>query len=99
GVIGGAGLGLGYIGPVSTLMKWFPDKPGMATGLAIMGFGGGAMLASPLSVSLMNFFSSETSVGVAQAFVVLGLFYLVLMMFGAFTIRIPADGWKPKGYV
>lgn len=99
GVIGGVGLGLGYIGPVSTLMKWFPDKPGMATGLAIMGFGGGAMLASPLSVSLMSFFSSETSVGVVQTFVVLGVFYLVLMMFGAFTIRIPADGWKPKGYV
>ena len=98
GVIGGIGLGLGYIGPVSTLMKWFPDKPGMATGLAIMGFGGGAMLASPLSVSLMSFFSSETSVGVAQTFVVLGLFYLVLMMIGAFTIRVTAHGWKTKGY-
>lgn len=99
GVIGGIGLGLGYIGPVSTLMKWFPDKPGMATGLAIMGFGGGAMLASPLSVSLMNAFSDDVSVGVAPTFVVLGLFYLVLMMFGAFTIRVPAEGWKPKGYV
>ena len=99
GVIGGIGLGLGYIGPVSTLMKWFPDKPGMATGLAIMGFGGGAMLASPLSVSLMNAFSDDVSVGVAPTFVVLGLFYLVLMMFGAFTIRVPAEGWKPEGYV
>lgn len=99
GVIGGIGLGLGYIGPVSTLMKWFPDKPGMATGLAIMGFGGGAMLASPLSVSLMNAFSDDVSVGVAPTFVVLGLFYLVLMMFGAFTIRVPTEGWKPEGYV
>ena len=99
GVIGGIGLGLGYIGPVSTLMKWFPDKPGMATGLAIMGFGGGAMLASPLSVSLMNAFSDDVSVGVAPTFVVLGLFYLVLMMFGAFTIRVPAESWKPEGYV
>ena len=75
GVIGGVGLGLGYIGPVSTLMKWFPDKPGMATGLAIMGFGGGAMFASPLSVWLMNAFSSPTSVGVAPTFVALGLLY------------------------
>lgn len=92
GVIGGVGLGLGYIGLVSTLMKWFPDKPGMATGLAIMGFGGGAMLASPLSVWLMNAFSSPTSVGVAPTFVVLGLFYFALMLFGVFTIRVPADG-------
>lgn len=70
----------------------------MATGLAIMGFGGGAMLASPLSVSLMNAFSNAASVGVAETFAVLGLFYLALMMFGAFTIRVPADGWKPEGY-
>ncbi len=99
GVIGGIGLGLGYIGPVSTLMKWFPDKPGMATGLAIMGFGGGAMLASPLSVSLMNYFKSPTSVGVWETFMVLGALYFLFMLFGVFTIRIPADGWKPKGYV
>lgn len=98
GVIGGVGLGLGYIGPVSTLMKWFPDKPGMATGLAIMGFGGGAMLASPLSVSLMNTFSNATSVGVAETFAVLGLLYLALMMFGAFTIRVPADAGNLKLY-
>lgn len=99
GVIGGIGLGLGYIGPVSTLMKWFPDKPGMATGLAIMGFGGGAMLASPLSIALMNAFASSTSTGVAQTFVVLGILYFALMLFGVFTIRIPAAGWQPKGYV
>ncbi|ROV56205.1 L-lactate MFS transporter [Neisseria chenwenguii] len=99
GVIGGVGLGLGYIGPVSTLMKWFPDKPGMATGLAIMGFGGGAMLASPMSVALMNRFAGAASVGVAETFVVLAAVYFALMMFGAFTIRIPAEGWKPEGYV
>lgn len=99
GVLGGVGLGLGYIGPVSTLMKWFPDKPGMATGLAIMGFGGGAMLASPLSVALMKFFGGPSSVGVAETFVVLGVFYFVFMMFGVFTIRVPSEGWKPEGYV
>ena len=99
GVIGGIGLGLGYIGPVSTLMKWFPDKPGMATGMAIMGFGGGAMLASPVSVALMNHFSGTTSVGVAETFLVLAVFYFALMMFGTFTIRVPAEGWKPEGYV
>lgn len=99
GVLGGVGLGLGYIGPVSTLMKWFPDKPGMATGLAIMGFGGGAMLASPLSVALMNYFADAHSVGVAETFVVLGVLYFVFMMFGVLTIRIPAAGWKPKSYV
>ena len=99
GVIGGVGLGLGYIGPVSTLMKWFPDKPGMATGLAIMGFGGGAMLASPLSVALMHTFAGAHSVGVAETFVVLGVLYFALMLFGVFTIRVPAEGWKPKGYI
>lgn len=99
GVLGGVGLGLGYIGPVSTLMKWFPDKPGMATGLAIMGFGGGAMLASPLSVVLMDFFKSPASVGVAETFVVLGIFYFFFMLFGVLTIRIPAEGWKPAGFV
>lgn len=98
GVLGGVGLGLGYIGPVSTLMKWFPDKPGMATGLAIMGFGGGAMLASPLSVALMNYFASPVSVGVAETFAVLGVLYFLFMMFGVWTIRVPADGWKPAGF-
>src|ERR1041385_5415835 len=73
GVIGGIGLGLGYISPVSTLIKWFPDRPGMATGMAIMGFGGGAMIGSPLSVALMNHFRSATSIGVAETFVVLGI--------------------------
>ena len=98
GVIGGCGLGLGYISPVSTLIKWFPDRPGMATGMAIMGFGGGAFIASPLSVWLMAKFSTPTHVGVAEAFIALGVIYFVFMMVGAFIVRLPAPGWKPEGY-
>ncbi len=99
GALGGIGLGLGYISPVSTLIKWFPDRPGMATGMAIMGFGGGAFIASPLSVWLMKVFSTPTHVGVAETFVVLGLAYLVFMLVGAAIVRVPADGWRPAGYV
>ncbi len=99
GVIGGIGLGLGYISPVSTLIRWFPDRPGMATGLAIMGFGGGAMIASPLSVLLMDRFKSATSVGVAETFVAMGIIYFVFMMFGVLTVRVPAEGWRPAGFV
>jgi MFS family permease len=98
GVIGGIGLGLGYISPVSTLIKWFPDRRGMATGMAIMGFGGGAMIGSPLAAMLMKNFSSPTSVGVAQTFVVMALGYFVYMMAGAFGYRIPASDWKPTGW-
>jgi MFS family permease len=99
GVIGGIGLGLGYIAPVSTLVKWFPDRPGMATGLAIMGFGGGALIGAPLGVELMGYFRSATSVGVTEALLVMGGAYCVFMMFGAFTFRVPAPGWRPEGYV
>jgi MFS family permease len=99
GLLGGIGLGLGYISPVSTLIKWFPDRPGMSTGMAIMGFGGGAMIASPLSVWLMSVFSSPTHVGVAKTFVVLGLVYAFFMLVGSAIVRIPAPGWKPVGYV
>lgn len=99
GVIGGIGLGLGYISPVSTLIKWFPDRPGMATGMAIMGFGGGAMIASPLAVTLMDTFKSQTSSGVGQTFFVMGLIYLSFMMFGVFTVRIPPINWKPRGWM
>ena len=95
GVLGGIGLGLGYISPVSTLIKWFPDRPGMATGMAIMGFGGGAFIASPLSVWLMDMFTTQSHLGVAEAFVGLGLIYLVFMMMGAALVRIPAPGWQP----
>ena len=99
GVIGGIGLGLGYIAPVSTLVKWFPDRPGMATGLAIMGFGGGALIGAPLGVELMGYFKSDTSVGVKEAFMVMGGAYFAFMMFGTFSFRVPAPKWLPDGYV
>lgn len=97
GVIGGIGLGLGYISPVSTLIKWFPDRPGMATGMAIMGFGGGAMIGSPLAVALMAHFKTPASPGVVQTFIAMGAIYFVFMMFGVFTVRLPAPGWTPEG--
>jgi MFS family permease len=98
GVVGGIGLGLGYVSPVSTLIKWFPDRRGMATGMAIMGFGGGAMIGAPLSVLLMDYFKSATSVGVAEAFMVMGSIYFLSMMVGALSIRIPSPDWKPEGW-
>ena len=108
GVIGGIGLGIGYISPVSTLIKWFPDRPGLATGMAIMGFGGGALIASPLSGRLLSLYDSAydstdaTSVAdghaVMMLFLTLGVVYLCFMMFGAFTIRVPAADWKPAGF-
>jgi MFS family permease len=99
GVLGGTGLGLGYISPVSTLIKWFPDRPGMATGMAIMGFGGGAMIAAPLSVWLMSVFTTPTHVGVAETFVVLGLIYAFFMLVGSAIVRVPPPGWRPAKYV
>ena len=98
GVLGGCGLGLGYISPVSTLVKWFPDRPGMATGMAIMGFGGGAFIGANLSLVLMDHFKSETSSGVAQSFVAMSLIYFCFMIFGSLIVRVPAEGWKPVGY-
>ncbi|MCK1807383.1 MULTISPECIES: OFA family MFS transporter [unclassified Micromonospora] len=108
GVLGGIGLGIGYISPVSTLIKWFPDRPGLATGLAIMGFGGGAMVASPLSRQLLSFYdagydpsdSGSTASGSALVwlFVTLGIGYFVIMMFGVFNVRVPAPHWRPAGF-
>ncbi len=98
GVLGGCGLGIGYISPVKTLITWFPDRPGMATGMAIMGFGGGAMIASPLSVMLMKAFTTPTHLGVAQTFVVLGVVYFCFMAIGATIVRVPPAGWAPAGY-
>ncbi|MEV1061143.1 OFA family MFS transporter [Micromonospora chalcea] len=108
GVLGGIGLGIGYISPVSTLIKWFPDRPGLATGLAIMGFGGGAMVASPLSRQLLSFYdagydpsdSGSTASGSALVwlFVTLGIGYFVIMMFGVFNVRVPAPDWRPAGF-
>ncbi|WP_352244519.1 OFA family MFS transporter [Actinoplanes sp. NBRC 103695] len=108
GVIGGIGLGIGYISPVSTLIKWFPDRPGLATGLAIMGFGGGALVASPLSRQLLGLYDSGYDSSVASStasgnalvllFLTLGIGYFVIMMFGVANIRVPAEGWKPDGW-
>lgn len=96
GVVGGIGLGIGYISPVSTLMKWFPDRPGMATGFAIMGFGGGALIASPWSSQLMSWFGTDRA-GLAQTFLTMGVVYAVFMTMGVLLIRIPAAGWRPSG--
>ncbi|MEV6298919.1 OFA family MFS transporter [Actinoplanes sp. NPDC051861] len=108
GVLGGIGLGIGYISPVSTLIKWFPDRPGLATGLAIMGFGGGALIAGPLSRQLMSFYDSDYDPNVATSvadgdaltalFVTLGVGYFIIMMFGVFNIRVPREGWRPEGW-
>src|SRR5689334_12757786 len=108
GVIGGIGLGIGYISPVSTLIKWFPDRPGLATGLAIMGFGGGALIASPASRQLLSFYDDGYDPNVATSvasggalvalFLTLGIAYFVIMMFGVANIRVPADTWKPDGW-
>jgi len=103
GVVGGIGLGIGYISPVSTLIKWFPDRPGLATGMAIMGFGGGAFIASALSAELLQAYTSLPADqlpidALVPAFVTLGLGYLVFMMFGVFTVRVPPEGWRPDGW-
>ncbi|MDY7575570.1 OFA family MFS transporter [Actimicrobium sp. CCI2.3] len=98
GVIGGIGLGLGYISPVSTLIKWFPDRRGMATGMAIMGFGGGAMIGAPLADMLMKFYATPMSVGVWETFLTLAAIYFVFMLGGAFAYRVPPSGWKPAGW-
>jgi MFS family permease len=98
GFIGGVGLGLGYISPVSTLIKWFPDRRGMATGMAIMGFGGGALIGAPLANRLMTAFASPTAVGVWQSFLVMAAIYFVFMMCGAFGYRVPPAGWQPEGW-
>lgn len=98
GLIGGIGLGLGYISPVSTLIKWFPDRRGLATGMAIMGFGGGAMIGSPLADMLMKHFAGPAGVGVWQTFLVLAALYFVAMMAGALGYRVPQDEWQPAGW-
>ena len=108
GFIGGIGLGIGYISPVSTLIKWFPDRPGLATGMAIMGFGGGALIASPLSSQLLAFYdtafdpSDPTTVAsgdaVMKLFLTLAVIYFLVMMLGVFNVRVPAPGWKPPGF-
>jgi MFS family permease len=108
GVLGGIGLGIGYISPVSTLIKWFPDRPGLATGLAIMGFGGGALIASPASRQLLSFYDPDYDPSVSGSvadgralvllFLTLGIGYFLIMMFGVANIRVPAPGWRPSGW-
>ncbi|MBV1700540.1 MAG: OFA family MFS transporter [Hyphomicrobiales bacterium] len=98
GVLGGVGLGIGYISPVSTLIRWFPDRRGMATGMAIMGFGGGAMVGAPLANILMGHFKTTTDIGVVPTFLTLAAGYLVYMMIGAFSYRVPPAGWRPDGW-
>jgi MFS family permease len=95
GIVGGIGLGIGYISPVSTLLKWFPDRPGMATGFAIMGFGGGALIASPWSSQLMAWFGTDKA-GLAQTFLTMGIVYAVFMAMGVVLIRIPPPNWRPN---
>jgi len=99
GFIGGIGMGLGYISPVSTLIRWFPDRPGLSTGLAIMGFGGGAMIGAPLANNLMAYFKPSGHQPIACAFLCMGVLYFLFMMFGVFMVRVPAEGWKPAGFV
>lgn len=107
GFIGGIGLGLGYISPVSTLIKWFPDRPGLATGMAIMGFGGGALIASPWSSTMLRAFGVEAQGSTATfvppealvgAFLVHGVVYFAFMMFGVIMVRLPPPGWHPPNY-
>lgn len=97
GVIGGIGLGLGYISPVSTLLRWFPDKRGMAAGMAIMGFGGGALVGAPLANGLMNYFAGPAGNGVWQSILALAAIYALFMLAGTFGYRLPPMGWHPSG--
>ncbi|MFB9371382.1 L-lactate MFS transporter [Kitasatospora albolonga] len=96
GLIGGIGLGIGYISPVSTLLKWFPDRPGMATGIAIMGFGGGALIAAPWSAQLLASFGKDPA-GISKTFLVMGVCYAVFMTLGVLLVRLPPPGWAPPG--
>src|SRR6201996_3403507 len=99
GFVGGIGLGLGYISPVSTLIKWFPDRPGLATGLAIMGFGGGALIGAPLGNDLMAHFKAHGFANpIPATWITMGALYFLFMLYGAFTIRVPAPDWKPEGW-
>jgi MFS transporter, OFA family, oxalate/formate antiporter len=91
GLASGLGMGLGYISPVSTLVKWFPDRRGLATGMAVLGFGTGALITAPVAASLME------SVGIQVNFYILGISYFVLMVLGASYISPPPEGWMPHG--
>src|SRR5699024_9021817 len=92
GIIGGIGLGIGYIAPVSTLVKWFPDRRGLATGLAIMGFGFASLLSGPAAQALID------SVGIPNTFFILGIIYFVVMTAASLYLSPPPEGWTPKGF-
>lgn len=92
GLLGGLGLGLGYIVPVATLVKWFPDRRGFITGLAVAGFGAGALITAPIATALIQ------NVGVLQTFAILGIVYLVAVIAGASVMQNPPAGWKPAGW-
>jgi MFS transporter, OFA family, oxalate/formate antiporter len=92
GFIAGIGLGLGYIVPVATLVKWFPDRRGMITGIAVCGFGGGALLTAPIAKGLIS------NVGVLSTFAYLGIAYLVMVVGAASLMTNPPEGWKPAGW-
>jgi MFS family permease len=99
GILGGVGQGLGYITPVSTLIKWFPDRRGMATGFAIMGYGGGAMIGAPIAVALIKYFNADGGTsGVSMTLIAMGVLYFFAMSAGAFGFRVPPTGWKPAGW-
>ncbi len=93
GVLGGIGLGFGYIVPISVLVKWFPDRRGLITGVAVGGFGAGALVTAPLATRLMQ------SVGVLQTFAWLGVGYLIVVMATGFFMQNPPTGWKPEGWL
>jgi len=97
GVIGGIGLGLAYISPMATLLRWFPDRRGLATGMAVMGFGGGALVGAPLANFLINSFASPTSAGMGETFLTMAAVYLLFMMAGALGYRVPGRNWRPPG--
>jgi OFA family oxalate/formate antiporter-like MFS transporter len=91
GLLSGIGLGIGYIAPVSTLVKWFPDRRGLATGMAVLGFGTGALITAPLAAGMME------TLGISTTFYILGTSYFVLMLLGALYIAPPPKGWLPSG--
>ncbi len=93
GLIGGIGLGFGYIVPVAVLVKWFPDRRGLITGIAVGGFGAGALITAPVATRLI------ASVGVLPTFAYLGIVYMVVSVFAGFFMQNPQPGWKPEGYV
>src|SRR5437667_1526373 len=92
GVVGGAGLGLGYIVPVATLIRWFPDKRGMITGIAVAGFGAGALITAPIAERLIE------AIGVSSTFVVLGIAYFAILTLAATVMRNPPEGYAPSGF-